>query len=128
MHLAELARDTEARHGAQVKVSIEADAGRVIDGVTGDHLYRVAQTAIAYALGSPGAAPLRIELRLMADGIDLAIGAANGCLSVPRDSSALRAIRHRARLLGAGVRFERGSGGASTLRVTLQPAIGAGQG
>ena len=118
--LEQLAAETRARTGLQVTLR-NAVLGDPLTGVAADHLYRIAQDAVAATAARSSCARIEIALARDADRLTLSVsddGAVAGAAGTAGDLG-LRMIGYRARLLGGAVRIGNPATGAGRFEITI---------
>jgi PAS domain S-box-containing protein len=118
--LQRLAAETAARTRLDV-VARNSVQGEGLDGVAADHLYRIAEDALAAATQRSGCTRIEITLGASADRLTLVVSDDGRGPGPGRDADALglRMIGYRARLLGGSVRFDQPSAGRGRIEVTI---------
>jgi len=119
--LQQLATDTTA--AARVTCTFhDAHPVEVSNPLTATHLYRIAQDAVLDAIRDGRASEISIELRRNPDGIELSIGD-DGTDGISQPC-ALRMMKHRARVIAATLKVQKGSPGVPGARVICKLSEG----
>jgi signal transduction histidine kinase len=119
--LAELASRTDSLRKIRCNFECPVPVFLPDDATTG-HLYRIAQEAVNNALKHSGAGRIIIRLRTVAGRIELQITDDGAGLPEPQPSSGgvgLGLMRHRAEVIGAGLRIESRPRGGVTVTCSL---------
>jgi signal transduction histidine kinase len=117
--LMDLARGAELRHGVQARCDIQLEGSPALDAATGDHVFRLAQSTVAEALAHCAPRTLEISLHWQAPCLALVVAVDHGGLAQEFRGAAGQAIRHRARLIGAELRFMLDARGHSAMQACL---------
>jgi PAS domain S-box-containing protein len=118
-----LASESTARTGIDISFRDQASAESVADSAA-DHLYRIAEEAVANALAHSGCSRIEIALTEGRDRVTLAVSDnGNGASPVRGRGLGLRIIGYRARILGGTVSVESLAGIGTRVRVIVPPAV-----
>jgi len=121
-----LATDTQARTRIDVSFRDQASADCVADGAA-DHLYRIAEEAVANALTHSRCSRIEISLTAGRDRVTLTVSDnGNGASPIRGRGLGLRIIGYRARILGGTVNVESLAGIGTRVRVVVPAAEAAG--
>ena len=94
----------------------------VANGLTATHLYRIAQDAVLDAIRDGRVTEISIKLRRNPDGIELSIGD-DGMDRISQPCT-LRMMKHRARVIAATLKVQKGSPGVPGARVICKLSEG----
>lgn len=116
--LDDLARSAQLRHGVQARCDVRLEGSPALDAATGDHVFRLAQSTVSEALARCAPKALDLSLRWQAPYL-IAVAVDHGGLAEEFSGAAGQAIRHRARLMGAELRFLLDARGHSAMQARL---------